>query len=382
MALLTSGLSRSLAPGLTTRHLAARSRFSAQLGVRELWSLCLPRPFRKTPRQCRFDTTPSAARSCTTSRRRAQEELCPPEAVNWRLSTDRPGERGHWGGTIQEEGNSDTDTQATRRPCGRKQRLEGCSSEPVESRDDPDSGFGRLTRRRAAGSSAVSPPADSGVVDSTSRPHLPPGSDRQGSPQGRFPSCPPGTPAITLLGLLLPCVSKPGVHTLAHRTGQDVGPTRAMPLTTAQGLCPHTRVFRVFEALGTHAHVAPGSVVTVLVLTRARLLCALALVHVCNRDTRLGRATSSANTSPSREARTQDSLPHQKHQDQKVTSERRVRGQNLGQVSGVEPWTGRGAEKGQCRWVGSPVRAHAVGSLVDSLPFSKRIPAGPRPWRA
>lgn len=99
MALLTFGLSRSLAPGLTTRHLAARSCFSAQLGVRELWSLRLPRSFRKTPRQRRFDTAP-AARSCTASRRRVREGLCPPEAVNRRRFTDRPGERGHRGGAI------------------------------------------------------------------------------------------------------------------------------------------------------------------------------------------------------------------------------------------------------------------------------------------
>lgn len=179
---------------------------------------------------------------------------------------------------------------------------EGCSCEPVESRDDPASGSGRLTRRRAAGSSAVSPPADSGVMDSTFAPtshqQRPPG-----LPTGTFPCLSPRNPGYHPPRVLLPCVSKPGVHTFVHHTGQDVGPTRATPLTTAQGLCPHTRVFRVFEALGTHAHVAPGSVVTVLVLTRARLLCARALVYVCNRDTRLGRDVVSKHVTVARSTR-------------------------------------------------------------------------------
>lgn len=178
------------------------------------------------------------------------------------------------------------DTQATRRPRGQRQASEGRSCKPRQAEPDPpEAGTGGHRRADPApqARSGAGPRLSGSSRGDGRRRLLPARLPTLGSPTPlparpptrRFPSClprPPPAPSSGRFRRELPSRPRP--------------PRSATPLTAARGLRPHTRVSRVLEALGTHAHVAPGSVVTVLVLARARLLRTRALVYVCNRDAR------------------------------------------------------------------------------------------------
>lgn len=110
---------------------------------------------------------------------------------------------------------------------GLQQRQEGRSLTAAGSAQTGRSRPLGSERLLASGSQTPtqSPPADSGVTDPPSRPHLPQGGHGQGSPQARFPSRLPGTPAIAPSGRA--CRECPQAHSTAPSTHRCPGPASA-----------------------------------------------------------------------------------------------------------------------------------------------------------
>lgn len=254
----------------------------------------------------------------------------PLEAVNWGHFTDGQSERGslgcvHVGRGRFGHGHTDHEKATWTEASSRDWKDAAWRPLLLHRQDGPalraQCGRGPWALRKPT----QSLPADSGVTDP------PAGPTSLGAVTARAPT---GT-------LPLPSARNPSHRPpRAARAGSSRTCTaQRPPLTAARGLRLHTRVFRVFKALGTHAHEAPGRVVAVLVLARAGLLGPRTLVYVCERRP--------AHRPPSPGARARDSLLPHKCGGREGT--RRARGSGSGPRTGRSEWAAQAAVKGEAR---------------------------------